>query len=204
MDILSVVLTVTSILGGILLADFISGILHWAEDRYGEKDWPLVGKAIEEAEGHHRTPMRILTRTFYERNARVMVIAFGFGILFYLTIGLNAFTISTLLFGAFSNEIHACAHRGPDRNSRLIRWIQKTGFFQTHFHHAAHHRCGKDTHYCVMTNYLNPVLERINFWRRFEWLIRNVTGLKTRAEMMEVRLAQSLKPAREKIATQAS
>jgi len=32
----------------ILLADLISGIFHWWEDRYGNPNWPIIGKYIVE------------------------------------------------------------------------------------------------------------------------------------------------------------
>ncbi len=38
-------------------------------------------------------------------------------------------------------------------------------------------RCGeKNSHYCVVTNFLNPLLEEVNFWRRLERTIEWVTG----------------------------
>ena len=49
------------------------------------------------------------------------------------------------------------------------------GLMQGFKHHARHHRAGKDTHYCVMTNYLNPVLERAHFFRSLETLIFKMT-----------------------------
>ena len=32
--------------GVYLLVDFISGIIHWSEDRYGSETTPLIGNAI--------------------------------------------------------------------------------------------------------------------------------------------------------------
>ena len=95
---------------------------------------------------------------------------------------LNIFTGSAVLFGMFANEIHAAAHKSPKENGRVITAIQKTGLMQSHKHHAQHHRKGKDTHYCVMTSHLNPVLERVQFFQTIEKGIERTTGIVPRLD----------------------
>jgi hypothetical protein len=179
MDVSGFIETIVPIGGGLLFADFLSGLLHWAEDRYGETHWPIVGKAIDEAERHHKTPMRFLTRTFKERNARVMVITSCFSVVFLSIDWINTFTMTALLFGAFSNEIHAYAHHKLSNVPTPIRVLQKVGILQSHYHHAGHHRGAKNARYCVVTNYLNPMLDGVGFWRKLERLIA-MTGFKPR------------------------
>jgi hypothetical protein len=48
---------------------------------------------------------------------------------------------------------------------------QRVGLLQSPQHHRAHHSGTKDSHYCVMTGLLNPLLERCRFWRALEWLL---------------------------------
>jgi ubiquitin-conjugating enzyme E2 variant len=43
-------------------------------------------------------------------------------------------------------------------------------------HHGRHHSGAKDSYYCVVTNVLNPVLEKVNFWRRLETVVEHATG----------------------------
>lgn len=175
MDISGIIETTALIAGGLLFADFLSGLLHWAEDRYGETHWPVVGRAIDEAERHHKTPMRFLSRSFKDRNARVMVIASGVAVFFLIMDWINPFTMTALFFGSLSNEIHAFAHRKGSNVPLTIRIAQRLGVLQSAFHHAGHHRCAKNARYCVVTNYLNPMLDRAGFWRKLERLIA-VTG----------------------------
>lgn len=179
---LSILIFAAQFLFGILLADFISGVLHWAEDRYGEPDWPLVGEAIRETIGHHTTPMAITGKTFLQLNGRVLLIACVLGLLFLLA-GLPATTVfAAFLFGGFSNQIHCWAHMRPKALPGLVRLVQWTGLFQPFLHHAGHHRGDKDTRYCVVTSWLNPLLDRLHFWTRLEGVIFRLTGLVVRHE----------------------
>jgi ubiquitin-conjugating enzyme E2 variant len=63
-----------------------------------------------------------------------------------------------------------------------VNWFQKARILQTPRHHAQHHRGAKNTHYCVITNVLNPALDRIGFWRGLEWCIERTAGVKRRVE----------------------
>ncbi|MCF6329396.1 MAG: fatty acid desaturase family protein [Henriciella sp.] len=164
------------VFGGLYFADFISGVVHWFEDRYGNPNWPIIGHTIRENQQHHHTPRSFLRGKLWQRNREVWVIGAGFLALFWAVGWLNLFTVSAVLFGVFANEAHASAHKSPKENGRLITALQKTGLIQSHRHHAAHHRKGKDSHYCVITNHVNPVLERVQFFQTIERLIKWITG----------------------------
>lgn len=165
-----------SILGGLFLADIISGLIHWFEDRYGNPKWPVLGHTIRANQEHHFRPRAFLEGSFLSRNREVFVIGALFLAGFWVTGTLNLFTGSAVLFGMFANEFHRAAHRSPKENGRLITALQKTGLAQSFQHHAAHHRQGKDTHYCVVTNYTNPILERIGFFPALERIVKATTG----------------------------
>ena len=170
------------IFAGLLLADFVSGVFHWFEDRYGDPDWPILGHTIRMNQYHHHHPRFFLCGTFYTRNREVIALGIVFLLVFWAAGWLNLVTGSGVTFGMLANEFHGAAHKSPPENGRLITAIQKTGFIQSFRHHAAHHRKGKDTHYCVMTNYLNPGLERIQFFQRIERFIKRLTGIVPRPD----------------------
>ncbi|GAB5458388.1 MAG: hypothetical protein Hens3KO_14180 [Henriciella sp.] len=176
----TIVMTTASItaklLWGLYLADFISGVFHWFEDRYGNPKWPILGHTIRENQQHHHTPRSFLKGTLFTRNREVWLIGLVFLAVFWAVGWLNLVSGSAVVFGMFANEIHASAHRSPKENGRLITALQKTGLIQSHRHHAAHHRRGKDSHYCVMTNHLNPVLEHVQFFKTLEKVVKWVTG----------------------------
>ncbi|MDJ0920917.1 MAG: fatty acid desaturase CarF family protein [Henriciella sp.] len=170
------------VFGGLYLADAISGVFHWFEDRYGNPKWPVLGHTIRENQQHHHTPRSFLKGTLWTRNREVWAIGTVFLIIFYFVGWLNLFTGAAVIFGMFANEIHAAAHRSPKENGPVITALQKTGLMQSHKHHAAHHRKGKDSHYCVMTNHLNPALERLQVFQRLERLIKWSTGVVPRLD----------------------
>lgn len=174
--------TLFKVLGGLYLADLITGAFHWFEDRYGNPKWPILGHTIRQNQQHHHTPRSFLSGTFFDRNKEVWLLGIMFLAGFWALGWLNLFTGSAVLFGMFANEIHAAAHKSPKENGRVITAIQKTGLMQSHKHHAQHHRKGKDTHYCVMTSHLNPVLERVQFFQTIEKGIERTTGIVPRLD----------------------
>lgn len=174
--------TLFKIMGGLYLADLITGAFHWFEDRYGNPKWPILGHTIRQNQQHHHTPRSFLSGTFISRNKEVWLLGIAFLAGFWALGWLNLFTGSAVFFAMFANEIHAAAHKSPKENGRLVTALQKTGFIQSHKHHAQHHRKGKDTHYCVMTNHLNPVLERVQFFQIIEKGIERTTGIVPRLD----------------------
>ncbi|MBC7779749.1 MAG: hypothetical protein H7125_06525 [Proteobacteria bacterium] len=53
---------------------------------------------------------------------------------------------------------------------------------QTPREHARHHQGDKNTHYCTVTNLLNPVLEHLRFWRTLERVLAQGFGLNKRVD----------------------
>jgi plasmanylethanolamine desaturase len=58
--------------------------------------------------------------------------------------------------------------------------LQRAYVLQTPRHHGRHHQGEKNSHYCVVTNFLNPLLEEVGFWRRLETGVEKLTGRKPR------------------------
>ena len=86
-----------SVLGGLFFADFVSGVVHWFEDRYGNPKWPILGHTIRANQEHHFKPRKFLNGTFIERNREVLVIGALFLLGFWAAGLLNLFTISACL-----------------------------------------------------------------------------------------------------------
>ena len=59
--------------------------------------------------------------------------------------------------------------------------MQKIGLIQSKEMHDLHHNSPYDINYCVMTNYLNPILEWLNFWDFIEFILYLV-GIETTRE----------------------
>ena len=165
-----------SVAGGVLLADFVYGLVHWFEDRYGNPKWPVLGATIRANQIHHFKPREFLESSFLVRNREVFVLGALFFLVFAAAGWLNRFTGSAVASGMFANEFHRAAHLSVKENGRVITALQKAGLMQTFLHHARHHREGKNTHYCVMTNYVNPVLEKARVFPALEAAFKITTG----------------------------
>lgn len=164
----------------ILLAEFFGGLFHWWEDRYGNPNWPIIGKYIVQPNiDHHKRPGFFCTKSYLDRNAIVLIpcllMAFG---LYWLEAPL--FLILSFCILSHMNEIHSWAHK---KSNFVVIFFQKLGILQSPEHHKIHHERPYDKHYCVMTNYVNPVLRKLKFWEILEtlvWFILRVTPLPNR------------------------
>ncbi len=167
----------------ILAVDFVSGILHWLEDSYGRREWPLVGKWIIEPNIKHHFEPRFFTKSnFWKRNLATMVIS---GSILGVVSLLGWFHWTWLLaavIGAITNEIHCWAHRSPRENGPVITFLQKAKLLQSPRGHATHHTDPKDRSYCTVTDWLNPVLDRFDFFARIERFLQRTTGLQRRVD----------------------
>jgi hypothetical protein len=161
-----------------LMADFISGVFHWWEDRYGVEDWPVIGPLIVSPNVmHHSQPTAFLRGGYLSRNWTTFVPALTFAAAAWW-LGSPWLTLVGV-FAANANEVHAWAHQ---KCCRQIRALQLLGICQSHEQHAAHHRQPFDRNYCVMTDWVNPVLDGIGLWPALEALVAATTGVRPLAE----------------------
>jgi ubiquitin-conjugating enzyme E2 variant len=70
-----------------------------------------------------------------------------------------------------ANQIHKWSHTSQAKVPFLVRLLQRSHLLQGPKHHGAHHRSGKDTAYCVLTEALNPFLDGIGFWQGLDRLV---------------------------------
>jgi ubiquitin-conjugating enzyme E2 variant len=170
-----------SLLGGYLLADFLSGMAHWAGDSLGNEATPLVGPAmIKPFREHHVDPKDICRHDFIQTNGNncivsvpilALVIVFlpaapGVG----LCIGIVF--ASAAWFIVMANQFHKWAH--ADRIPRPVMALQRWGLILSPAHHAIHHAPPHDKYYCIVVGWLNPLLMGLRFFQACEWLIARV------------------------------
>lgn len=153
----------------IIIADFITGLVHFLEDTYGLPTWPLIGKQVIEPNiDHHLNPSVIGRMTnFISRNYQTVIPSAIVG--FVLAHYECYYTLFIILLASFGNEIHAWNHRS--KNHPIIQFLQNTCIVQTRRNHLRHHIAPYDKYFCTLTNFTNEVLECINFWRWLEWAI---------------------------------
>src|SRR5262245_16303950 len=67
------------VLAGMVAADFVSGLIHWAADTWGKETLPVLGpRFLRPFRVHHVNPDDILRRDFIDANGDVAMIALPF------------------------------------------------------------------------------------------------------------------------------
>jgi hypothetical protein len=170
-------LAITALVG-YLTADLISGLVHWAGDTLGDESTPFLGKNfVMPFRQHHVDPKDIARHDFIETNGNNCIVVLlplgpacvfmpeetGFGFFASALIGFLA------LFIVATNQFHKWAH--ADRPPRLATLLQRLGLILSPDHHNIHHAAPHDRHYCITVGWMNPLLNRISFFRGAEALI---------------------------------
>jgi len=150
-----------------LLADFLTGAIHWFEDRYMDQfSLNFLNSIAEENDLHHNKPTAMT-----------------------LSSGWVNMRSGAAFFASFGNLVHRWSHVPKRSLPRWIRGMQEFGLFISHEHHDAHHRSMKKLipkhlagyKFCPMTDWVNPVLDHIQFWYAAETIFR-LAGLYTTTE----------------------
>jgi ubiquitin-conjugating enzyme E2 variant len=174
---------VVKIVASVVIADFLSGFFHWLEDAYGQEDWPITGNLITKPNILHHHDPRYFTRYSWLYSARVLLVMGAIVLaLAYMFGFLNGMTVLVVLVGINANEVHKWAHRTKAENGRVITFLQQAGLLQSAAHHATHHTDPKNTYYCVLTNFLNPVLEWLGLWAALEAILELLLGIRRRPD----------------------
>jgi hypothetical protein len=183
----SLIVLIVSVSGGLLLADFLSGTVHWFADTFGHESWPLIGQSlIRPFREHHVDPASITKHDFVETNgSSFLLVAIASAALASLDLpflakwglaedSLLGLAAPALLFLSITNEIHKMAHLG-EKAPAWFRKIASRGWLLSAIKHR-HHHCGNfDKHFCITTGWLNGVLDRVRFFKSLEIFIRLVS-----------------------------
>ena len=175
-------------LGGMVLADFVSGIVHWTADTWGSETIPILGRRfLRPFRVHHVNPDDFLRRNFVDTNGDVctLVIPLLAGAML-IPLDSPAGRAAAVLAVAFcacgmpTNQVHQWAHM--PNPPLLVRWAQRFGILLSREQHARHHTAPYVTNYCIATGWCNRPLAAIGFFRVAERVVSRATGLKARGD----------------------
>ena len=175
-----------ALLVGYVLADFASGFVHWACDRFGTETTPLLGpNFIKPFRHHHVDPKAITHHDFIETNGNNSIVTLPMMGMAWLipvdvTWGVFAFTCFTsLAFWVFlTNQFHKWSHQDLDEVPWIIKALQKSKIVMSVEHHQVHHTAPHDAYYCITSGWLNRPLDAIGFWTKAEALIEHIFDVK--------------------------
>jgi Lipid desaturase domain len=163
-----------------LVADFLSGFVHFLADNFGSYDTPILGpNFIQPFREHHVDPKGIVGNDFVDANGNNSLATLPFMIFVWIVVPLETWYYG-YLFGTFflflclaafmTNQFHKWAHM--DTPPAFVGWMQARGVILSREHHDIHHESPYDTYYCITAGFWNPLLDRLRFYERTERLIR--------------------------------
>ncbi|HEV7474373.1 MAG TPA: fatty acid desaturase CarF family protein [Pyrinomonadaceae bacterium] len=172
---------------GIVGGDFISGLVHWAADTYGSEDMRLIGPSlVKPFRLHHIYPRDICTHGLVETTGNVCILAVPVlsaclylmwlipesALLAFMVVSFALITAATVA----TNQFHKWAHQ--ESPNSFARWLQRKRLVLEPQHHRLHHTQPFDMNYCITNGWLNPLLNKLKFFRRLEAAL-GFFGIKT-------------------------
>ncbi|KAL7942085.1 Kua-ubiquitin conjugating enzyme hybrid localization domain-containing protein [Trichoderma barbatum] len=176
--------TTVSLFIGILAADVVSGVVHWAADNWGRSSWPGIGHAfIQPFRYHHIDPRSITRHGFLELNGNNFIVSLPSFWVASSALKLEdsasalaaaTFWVSFALFCGFTNQFHCWAHM--ENPPVLVKSFQDAGLLMSRQHHHLHHIRPHDCYYCITTGWMNRPLAAFGFFEGLETAITAITG----------------------------
>lgn len=195
---LSAVTLAIAALLGYLLADFLSGFVHFLGDSFGTETTPILGAAfIFPFRKHHRDPEDITKHGFIETNGHNCLVSLpmmmalvyaGMGLAEHSAVAAFFFAIAYfLIVGVFmTNQFHKWAHM--KKRPAFISWLQKYRLILSPTHHKIHHTAPFNRYYCITTGWLNLLLDKLKFFPISKFTIRRIPFmLKTAEEYVDIK-----------------
>lgn len=156
-----------------LLADFLTGLVHFAQDRLllEPSRFLFINRIKLDNDLHHAKPAAMTRFSMWENiNTSAPYTIPVAGCLFLL--GCPTVIWLALFFASFANLVHRFAHLPKAKVPPLVKAVQWTGLFITFDHHHVHHFDKNGTikkevttvRFCPMTNWLNPILDKVGLF----------------------------------------
>jgi ubiquitin-conjugating enzyme E2 variant len=170
----------------LVLVDFASGFIHWVEDTFWVEQTPVLGSwLVGPNELHHRDGSAFVRNNWLQSSWDLLLAALA---IVAVAWSLDALTWHVWLFaivGANANQIHKWSHMRDADLPFLVRALQRCRILQSRADHAEHHCGEKNTAYCVITPYVNVVLDKLRFWRTLESVFVPLSLAPRREDMHE-------------------
>tara|TARA_B110000014_G_scaffold11984_1_gene8124 strand:+ start:88 stop:756 length:669 start_codon:yes stop_codon:yes gene_type:complete len=174
------VLAASTFFIGYLVADLLTGTIHWFCDTFFSEKTPVIGSfVIFSFREHHTHPHLITEDKFIEQDTTsffVLLIPLISAVysdsIYPQNLGAYLFHsgLAGLSIGAFStNLFHKWAHM--DNPPELIKKFQNMGLILNRERHKIHH-ANHSRSFCVTSGLMNPLLDKIKFFQLLEYFIR--------------------------------
>lgn len=171
-----------------LIADFITGIIHWFQDLYlplNIENKFLKIMAIEN-DTHHYLPHHITTQSPFSSIKYPLIYISPLTLLLAL-LPISILFPLTLFFISIANLVHYYSHERYSKLPTVVKFLQKIGLMAAPYrgHYTHHYEAGyviprtkTYSNYCFMSDWLNPILNRIHFFHHLESLLLKLNIVK--------------------------
>jgi ubiquitin-conjugating enzyme E2 variant len=157
----------------LLVIDFLSGFVHWFFDTQVVPSRSFFGRIAVDFLDHHIRPGRTAEVGFFTSAWRPALLVSAPLMAFSMLAPLAAWLAAALFWIGFLSmlvpQTHKEAHLG--KRPAPIAALQTFRLIIHPASHQAHHDDNRES-FCVFTGWLNPLLDRIRFWRAMEWVFK--------------------------------
>lgn len=192
---------------GFILADFVSGFVHWMADTWGSVDMPVLGKSlIRPFRQHHVDPKAMTKHDYIETNGANCMISVPVALMtLFIPLDIEGWVApalflvvsmgSMIFWVMMTNQIHKWSHLDADQMPTLLKWAQRLHLVLPPTHHDRHHTAPFDTYYCITTGWLNWPLHKLGFFKFLERVAMATTGAVPRRDDIGLTAALQVAPA---------
>jgi ubiquitin-conjugating enzyme E2 variant len=169
-----------------VVADLISGIVHWLADTWGTVEIPILGPTlIKNFREHHSDPKALTRKGLIETNGDncMILLPAQIGALFMPIedgspgwIVFYTFVLSFTFWIMVTNQHHKWAHFEDSELSAPVRFLMRLHVILPTWEHRIHHTIPFESHYCITNGWLNRPLAWMGFYRKLEWLGWRIFG----------------------------
>jgi len=167
---------------GVAAIDLLTGVVHWACDRFGDASTPVLGPLLIRAfRDHHVDPKQMVEHDWIETNGEPCFLsALALTVLAFVIPSVQTPLMAAVVtvvwtmaaVGSWANQVHKWAHMR--RAPRFARLLQRAGLALRPNEHACHHHAAHDSGYCISTGWMNPLLDGLGLWSRLERSLRRI------------------------------
>jgi len=178
-------LLIPAVFGASYVADFVTGLLHWAFDTWFAETTSGMRRMVLLVREHHTHPERIFTYSFWQDAGLLSWFAALAGapmlaMSIFDVLGprpgcaLAVASIVTSLEIVCMLQFHKCGH--ATRPGFLVRCLQTIHVLLPARHHLQHHGGAHDRNYCLVNGLFDRTAGALGFWRGLEAVVSLLTG----------------------------
>ncbi|MEC9453515.1 MAG: fatty acid desaturase CarF family protein [Pseudomonadota bacterium] len=122
---------ILEIVAAVLFADFISGVMHWVEDSYGNPEWPVIGPLVIRPNIVRHEEPSAFTKHSWLRSASVLLIPGAIVLAAAWACGMLTWHVMLVVaLGLNANQFHKWNHMPAKQKENSWFCFRSCSFFR--------------------------------------------------------------------------